>query len=64
MKEGFEIVSVTGSGRQELPVPAVVGDAGDQAVYRFIEFFTANIRNRSHGLGVCPDSRRAGAEGR
>ncbi len=26
-------------------VPALIGDAGDQAAKRFIEFFTANIRN-------------------
>ena len=28
-----------------LVVPALIGDAGDQAAIRFIEFFTANIRN-------------------
>ncbi len=30
-----------------LVVPALIGDAGDQAAKRFIEFFTANIRNRN-----------------
>ena len=28
-----------------LVMPAVIADAGDQAARRFIEFFTANIRN-------------------
>src|SRR3954452_1772454 len=32
-------------------VPATVADAGEQATYRFFEFFTANIRN--------PNTRRA-----
>src|SRR3954453_13826499 len=32
-------------------VPATVADAGEQAAYRFFEFFTANIRN--------PNTRRA-----
>lgn len=44
-KEQFEVVSIAGRVGRELAVPAVVGDAGEQAVYRFIEFFTANIRN-------------------
>src|SRR3954469_508191 len=26
-------------------VPATIADAGEQAAYRFFEFFTANIRN-------------------
>jgi hypothetical protein len=26
-------------------VPAIIGDAGDNAARRFLEFFTANIRN-------------------
>ncbi len=30
-----------------LAVPTVVADAGDRATYRFVEFFTANIRNRN-----------------
>ena len=28
-------------------VPALIADAGDQAARRFLEFFTANIRNRN-----------------
>jgi site-specific recombinase XerD len=32
-------------------LPAIVADAGDQAVWRYIDFFTANIRN--------PNTRRA-----
>ncbi len=35
--------------------PALIGDAGDQAARRFIEFFTANIRN--------PNTRAAYARG-
>jgi integrase/recombinase XerD len=46
--------------RQEsnLPVPAVIADAGTAAAKRFIEFFTANIRNRNtreayaHAVGL------------
>ena len=30
-------------------LPAVIEDAGDGASRRFIEFFTANIRNRTDG---------------
>ena len=32
-------------------VPALIADAGDQAAWRYLEFFTANIRN--------PNTRRA-----
>src|ERR687889_754264 len=32
-------------------IPATIADAGEQAAYRFFEFFTANIRN--------PNTRRA-----
>ena len=32
-------------------VPALIADAGDQAAWRYVEFFTANIRN--------PNTRRA-----
>jgi hypothetical protein len=28
-------------------VPALIADAGDQAAWRYLEFFTANIRNPS-----------------
>ena len=31
--------------------PALIADAGDQAAWRYVEFFTANIRN--------PNTRRA-----
>ncbi len=31
---------------RSVPLPAIVSDAGDQARWRFIEFFTATIRNR------------------
>jgi integrase/recombinase XerD len=30
-----------------LTIPAIIGEAGDQAARRFLEFFTANIRNRN-----------------
>jgi len=30
-----------------LTIPAIVADLGDNAVKRFLEFFTANIRNRN-----------------
>src|SRR4051794_26132978 len=33
--------------RDSLTVPALIADAGDQAARRFLEFFTANIRNRN-----------------
>jgi site-specific recombinase XerD len=32
-------------GASSLPVPAVIAAAGDRATWRFVEFFTANIRN-------------------
>jgi integrase/recombinase XerD len=35
------------SGHAALVVPAVIADAGDRASGRFVEFFTANIRNRN-----------------
>src|ERR1051325_3336217 len=34
-----------------LPVPALIADFGDAAAWRYVEFFTANIRN--------PHTRRA-----
>src|SRR4051812_32420611 len=35
------------NGRQSLTVPAIIADAGDHAARRFLEFFTATIRNRN-----------------
>jgi len=32
---------------QAITVPAIVDDLGDNAARRFLEFFTANIRNRN-----------------
>ena len=32
--------------------PAVVAAAGERASYRFLEFFTANIRNPHTGEGI------------
>jgi integrase/recombinase XerD len=40
---GTEIISRPEAGR--LTVPAIITDAGDGAARRFLEFFTANIRN-------------------
>ena len=33
------------AGGADIVLPTLIGDAGDQAARRFIEFFTANIRN-------------------
>src|SRR3954454_18714060 len=38
-------------GTGQAVIPATIADAGEQAAYRFFEFFTANIRN--------PNTRRA-----
>jgi len=49
-----EITIISGSPAafaEGLPVPALVADAGERASMRFVEFFTANIRN--------PNTRRA-----
>jgi site-specific recombinase XerD len=35
------------SGSCGLPVPAVIAAAGDKTAWRFVEFFTANIRNKN-----------------
>src|SRR4051794_20759548 len=40
---GKKIISRPGAGR--LPAPAIIPDAGGGAARRFLEFFTANIRN-------------------
>lgn len=32
----------------ELAVPAINAEQGERAATRFVEFFTANIRNRTH----------------
>jgi hypothetical protein len=34
-------------------VPTLIADAGDAAVWRYVEFFTANIRN-PHAPGLRP----------
>ncbi len=38
-------------------VPAIIADAGEKAGRRFIEFFTATIRNKQHPRGICPSYR-------
>jgi hypothetical protein len=42
---------VTANVRAPNVVPALIADLGDQAAWRYVEFFTANIRN--------PHTRRA-----
>lgn len=46
-------------------VPALFSDAGSDAVRRFIEFFTANIRNRNtraaYARAVAQFAQRAGS---
>jgi hypothetical protein len=39
---------VTADQRALNVVPAIIADRGDQAGWRYVEFFTANIRN-PHG---------------
>ena len=39
-------------------LPGVIADAGDHAAKRFIEFFTATIRNAQHAAGLRPGRRR------
>ena len=39
-------------------LPAVIADAGDQAANRFVEFFTATIRNAAHAQSLRPCRRR------
>ena len=47
---GGELASVL-SVLSGVAVPGVIADLGDQAAWRYVEFFTANIRN--------PNTRRA-----
>jgi hypothetical protein len=35
-------------------VPAIIADLGEEAAWRYVEFFTANIRNPTHTPGLCP----------
>ncbi len=46
---GFEIVPLRGQLAKIgiTGIPTVILDAGEKATWRFIEFFTANIRNRN-----------------
>jgi hypothetical protein len=43
--------AVTADQRALNVVPALIADLGDEAAWRYVEFFTANIRN--------PNTRRA-----
>jgi hypothetical protein len=40
-------ISIAARACSAVTVPAVIADAGEKASYRFLEFFAANIRNRS-----------------
>ena len=55
MTEQFPVVASKakqiGNVRAPQVVPALIADAGEQASWRYVEFFTANIRN--------PNTRRA-----
>ena len=46
---------VTADQRAPNVVPALIADLGDEAAWRYVEFFTANTRN--------PNTRRAYAQG-
>lgn len=39
------VTSLLPAKQMSLPVPAVIAAAGNKAAWRFVEFFTANIRN-------------------
>ena len=43
---------VTRAGLKNLP--AVIADAGESVSRRFVEFFTANIRDRTRAWPTCP----------
>lgn len=54
---------IVAGGRQlsvinDVPVPAVIRDAGPDAIRRFIEFFTANIRNHNTRIAYMRAVRR------
>jgi hypothetical protein len=47
-------------------VPALIADLGDEAAWRYVEFFTANIRNSTlgeptleHAIGISPGATTA-----
>jgi hypothetical protein len=44
VRNSFPMVAVV-EGFADLPIPALIAREGDRAAQRFIEFFTANIRN-------------------
>ncbi len=51
MMDGRALIVVPPTGTRATPMPALVAAAGARASMRFLEFFTANIRN--------PHTRRA-----
>ena len=62
MESGFPVGAVTLSRPKDaVTLPAIIADAGEQASRRFMEFFTANIRNRNtraayaHAVGLFCD---------
>jgi hypothetical protein len=47
---------VTSDQRAPNVVPALIADLGDEAAWRYVEFFTANIRNPHTRRALCPRS--------
>jgi hypothetical protein len=48
------VIAKSSSG---LPVPAAIAAAGEKAGWRFVEYFTANIRNRNTREAYWPGGR-------
>src|SRR5271155_5381485 len=44
----------TNDVRTTLVVPSLIADLGEQAAWRYVEFFTANIRNPHTRRAYCP----------
>ena len=50
-----DLVTQTSVG---LAVPEIIGKAGKRAAWRFLEFFTVNIRKQEHTGSLCAIGRR------
>ena len=48
---------ITADQRAPNVVPALIADLGDEAGWRYVEFFAANIRNPQHAPRLCPGVR-------
>src|ERR1700689_957115 len=46
-KDGKSAALANRVGKPAFVIPAIIADLGDNASKRFVEFFTANIRNRN-----------------